>query len=76
MLSIKDLSANKELDRAAMGAVAGGNGAPSFALSNYANDLIDFLGAAQQSDVTSIINANNYGTLVFNYVDADKHITV
>ena len=46
MLTIKDLSASKELDRAAMGAVAGGEGAPSFALSNFSNDLFDILGSA------------------------------
>ncbi len=76
MLTLKDLSASQELDRAAMGAVAGGNGVPGFSLSNYSNDLFDILGAAYQSDVTSIANAGNHGSLVFNYVDNDKDINV
>ena len=76
MLTIKDLSASQELDRAAMTAVAGGEGFPGFSLSNYSNDLIDFLGAAQQSDVTTIANGHIYGSLVFNYVDNDKTINV
>jgi len=75
MLTIKDLSASKELDRTAMSAVRGGT-APSFDLSNYVNDYIDFLGAANQSDVTTIGNVGNHGSLIFNYVDNDKHITV
>jgi hypothetical protein len=76
MLTIKDLSASKELDRAAMGAVAGGEGAPSFALSNYSNDLFDILGAAYQSDVTAIANVGNHGSTVYNVVDNDKSINV
>jgi len=76
MLTIKDLSASKELDRAAMGAVAGGEGAPSFALSNFSNDLFDILGFAAQSDVTTIANVGNHGSLIFNYVDNDKSINV
>ena len=73
---IKDLSANKALDRAAMGAVAGGNGAPSFALFNFSNDLLDVLGAAYQSDVTTIANVGNHGSAVFNLVDNDKSVIV
>ena len=76
MLTIKDLSASQELDRAAMGAVAGGEGAPSFALFNFSNDLFDVLGAAYQTDVTTIANVGNHGSLVFNYVDNDKSINV
>lgn len=75
MLTIKDLSASKELDRAAMTSVRGGEG-PSFALSNWVNDYIDFLGAANQSDVTVIENVGNHGSLIFNYVDNDKTINV
>ena len=76
MLTIKDLSASKELDRAAMGAVAGGEGAPSFALSNYANDLFDIVGTVYQTDVTTIGNFGNHGSLIFNYVDNDKSVNV
>ena len=72
MLTIKDLSASQELDRAAMGAVAGG----SFSLDNDANDLFDILGAASQVDYTSIANVGNHGSLIFNYVDNDKDIDV
>ena len=59
MLSIKDLSASKELDRAAMSAVAGGEGFPSFFQYNYANDLYDVLGYAAQTDVTTIAASAN-----------------
>ena len=72
MLTIKDLSASQDLDRAAMGALAGG----SFSLNNNANDLVDFLGAAAQVDATAIHNLGNHGSLVFNYVDNDKDIDV
>jgi len=75
MLTIKDLSASKELDRAAMTSVRGGEG-PSFASSNYVNDYIDFLGMANQSDATGIVNYANHGSLVFNYVSNDKTINV
>ena len=76
MLTIKDLSARQDLDRAAMGAVAGGNGLPGFALTNNANDLFDILGAASQVDYTSIANVGNHGSLVLNIVDNDKDINV
>ena len=72
MLTIKDLSANQELDRTAMGAVAGG----SFSLDNDASDLFDILGAASQVDYTAIANVGNHGSLIFNYVDNDKDIDV
>jgi hypothetical protein len=75
MLTIKDLSASKELDRTAMSAVRGGTG-PGFDVSNYVDDYIDFLGAANQSDVTTIGNYDNQGSLIFNYVDSDKTINV
>jgi hypothetical protein len=75
MLTIKDLSTSKELDRTAMTAVRGGTG-PSYDLSNYVNDYIDYLGVANQSDVTTIVNHGNEGSLVFNYVDNDKTINV
>ena len=76
MLTIKDLSASQELDRAAMGVVAGGNGFPGFSLSNYANDLFDIVGAVYQTDVTAITNVGNHGSLIFNYVDNDKTVNV
>jgi hypothetical protein len=76
MLTIKDLSARQELDRAAMGAVAGGTGLPGFALTNTATDLFDILGAASQVDYTSIANVGNHGSLVLNIVDNDKDINV
>lgn len=76
MLNIKDLSASQELDRAAMSTVAGGEGLPGFSLSNYSNDLFDILGFAAQTDVTSIANVGNHGSLVFNYVSNDKTINV
>ena len=72
MLTIKDLSASQDLDRAALGAVTGG----SFSLSNNASDLFDFLGAAEQTDLTAITNVGNHGSLVFNFVDNDKNINV
>ena len=75
MLTIKDLSTSKELDRTAMTAVRGGTG-PSFDLSNYVDDYIDFLGAANQSDVTAIANVGNHGSLIWNEVDNDKTINV
>jgi hypothetical protein len=76
MLTIKHLSASKELDRAALGAAAGGEGAPSFELFDYSNDLFDILGAAYQSDATTLANVGNRGSLVFSYVDNDKDINV
>jgi len=76
MLTIKDLSASQELDRTALRAVAGGTGVPSFALTNVSSDLFDVLGTAFQSDVTSIGNFGNDGSLVSNYVDNDKDINV
>ena len=76
MLTLKDLSASQELDRAAMAAVAGGEGAPSFFLINYANDLFDIVGEVYQTDATSIANVGNHGSLVFNYVDNDKNVNV
>jgi hypothetical protein len=75
MLTIKDLSTSKELDRTAMTAVRGGTG-PGFDLESYVNDYIDFLGVANQSDVTTIGNVGNAGSLIFNYVDNDKTINV
>ena len=76
MLTIKDLSARQDLDRTAMGAVAGGNGLPGLALTNNANDLFDILGAAAQVDTTAIANFGNHGSLVLNVVDNDKFINV
>lgn len=73
---IKDLSASHALDHAAMRAVAGGEGTPSFSLFNFSNDLFDLLAAAYQSDVTAISNVGNHGSLAFNYVDNDKGINV
>ena len=49
---------------------------PSFGLFNYSNDLFDILGFVAQTDVTSIANVGNHGSLVFNYVDNDKTINV
>ena len=73
MLTINDLSARKDLDRAALGAVAGGL---LGTLTNTSSDLFDFLGAASQVDYTAITNFGNHGSLVLNIVDNDKDINV
>jgi hypothetical protein len=75
MLTIKDLSTSKELDRTAMSAVRGGTG-PSFDLSNYVNDYSDILGVANQQDFTTIGNLGNQGSMIWNEVDNDKTINV
>lgn len=78
MLSIKDLRANQELDRAARAAVIGGSGlpGPGFALSNLSRDLFDVVGEAHQFDLTSISNVGNHGSLILNIVDNDKDVNV
>lgn len=77
MLTINDLPASDDLDRAAMRVVAGGTGLPGLAaLTNTSTDLFDFLGAASQVDTTSIANLGNHGSLVLNIVDNDKDINV
>jgi hypothetical protein len=59
-----------------MAAVAGVEGAPSFFLSNYANDLFDIVGSVCQTDVTTIGNFGNHVSLIFNYVDNDKSVNL
>ena len=66
MLTIKDLSASKELDRAAMASVRGGSHDQNF---NFPNDLMDFV-SAYQADAIDISHV--YGSQIF--IDSDKTV--
>ena len=72
MLTIKDLTASKELDSKEMASVAGGNGIPSFLLNvgspTNAPKLAELMGIATSSTGpqtnTTVQNDNDYNVVI------------